>query len=177
MASCAVPAWYKSLGARPKPRRAARKNDAADDERIALEDKRAVLAGEIRAAAAERRKSEARLEAVAKITAGLWAHAGETVEHLRRVVAYRAKVIDRLTDEAIEASLTGDFTKSRKTMAHLDRVTDRQRVLGERVASDMESLRKAEFVRADHETRLEMTDKTRLLCAEMINRLGTWALP
>lgn len=61
-------------------------------------------------------------------------------------------------------------------MAHLDKVTDRQRVLGQRVASDLESLRKGAFVRAEHEMRLEAADKTALMCAESLNWLGSWAV-
>jgi hypothetical protein len=174
--ACAAPAWYKSLSAR-RPRRAALKNAAADDQMIALVDKRTILVAEYEDAVAYRARTVAQLGRLAAMTAALHDHAAEAVVQCYSVAAYRAKVISRLTDEAIEASLSGDFTKSRNTMRHLDKVTDRQRVLGERVASDVESLRKAAFVTADHESRIDAADRTKLLCAESLNWLGTWALP
>ena len=173
--ACVAPAWYKSLAAR-RPRRTALKNDAADDEIVALADKRAVLEGEYADAVAYRARTVAQLGTLETLTAALHEHAAEAVVQCYSVAAYRAKLIERLTDEAIEASLSGDFTKSRKTMRHLDKVTDRQRVLGERVASDVESLRKAAFVQAEHESRLGVADRTKLLCAELLNQLGTWTI-
>lgn len=138
--------------------------------------KRTVLLEEYWEAVAFRIDTEAKLVTLETVTAELWAHAAESAMQCLRVEAYRTKLIDRLTDESIEASLTGDFTKPRKTMRHLDKVTDRRRILGERVASDMESLRKAAFVRAEHESRLDVADKTKLFCAESLNLLGTWSI-
>lgn len=170
-----APPWYASLRAR-RPRRTAIKNRGADDELIALAGERAVLVGEYAEAVACRARTETKLVILERVTAELEAHAADAGMQCLRVTAYRAKLIARLTDESIAASLSGDFTTSRRTMAHLDKVTDRQLVLGERVASGMESLRKAAFVRADHESQLEVADKTKLRCAETLNRLGTWAL-
>ena len=174
--ACAAPAWYKSLSAR-RPRRAALKNAAADDQLIALVDKRTILVAEYEDAAACRLRAKAKLQTLADMTAVLRAHAAEATMQCLSVTVYRAKVISRLTEEVIEASLSGDFTKSRNTMRHLDKVTDRQRALGERVASDVESLRKAAFVTAEQESRIDAADNTKLLCAESLNWLGTWALP
>lgn len=178
--ACAAPVWYKSLGARRRLTRAARDGAAAaaaEDEVVMLVDKRRILVGEYREAAAFRALTEDKLKILARVTAELSAHALEANEQCFRVTAYRAGLIDRLTAESIAASLSGDFTRARKTMAHLDKVTDRQRVLGDRVASDMESLRKAAFVRAEHESRLEVADLTKLMCVESLNWLGTWSIP
>ena len=170
--ACVAPAWYKSLGARRRPRAAAA---AIADDLIVLADKRQILVGEYREALAYRARTVAKLKILARVTDEVWAHALQANEQCFAVTAYREKLIARLTDEAIVASLSGDFTKSRQTMAHLDKVTDRQRVLGQRVASDLESLRKGAFVRGEHEMRLEVADKTALMCAESLNWLGSWA--
>jgi hypothetical protein len=67
-------------------------------------------------------------------------------------------------EEAVAASLTGDFTQSRRTMAHLDRVSDRLRTLDGRVAEDMASLGKANFVLLERALKLDELDRELAAC-------------
>lgn len=157
-----APPWYTSLQRRQRcaPWRRVRADCTNDDEEVlALADKRRILEAEISGTQAAQARVREKLAIVAGMVEELTRHMHESAVQAHRVTAYREKLIDRLSEEAIAASLSGDFTQSRRTMRHLDKVTDRLRVLDERVTSDMTAIGKAQFVTLERENKLEELDR------------------
>jgi hypothetical protein len=157
-----APPWYTSLQRRQRcaPWRRVRADRSNDDEEVlALADKRRILEAEISGTQKAQVRVREKLTIVAGMVEELTRHMHESAVQAHRVTAYREKLINRLSDEAIAASLSGDFTQSRRTMRHLDKVTDRLRVLDERVTSDMAAICKAQFVTLERENKLEELDR------------------
>ena len=156
-----APHWYTSLQRRQRcaPWRRVRADCTDDEEVLALADKRRILEAEISGTQAAQVRVREKLAIVAGMVEELTRHMHESAVQAHRVTAYREKLIDRLSEEAIAASLSGDFTQSRRTMRHLDKVTDRLRVLDERVTSDMTAIGKAQFVTLERENKLEELDR------------------
>jgi uncharacterized membrane protein len=158
---CSVaPPWYVSLRGRPPPRPRAGPRAGCQDH----DSERRELEAQIAAAVAAKARVTAKIAVVEGMVTTLTAHMHEAALQHRRVAAYHARVMDRLTEEAVAASLTGDFTQSRRTMAHLDRVSDRLRTLDGRVAEDMASLGKANFVLLERALKLDELDRELAAC-------------
>jgi hypothetical protein len=174
--SCVAPDWYRSL-ARRRPRVVVRKEtDAQIQEKTALLEAKNSLCTEIRNAkeyVEETGHSIAELNNT--IIPTLEKEQTKLVETIVTVAAFRERTVETLTNHAIQASLTGDFTKSRSTMRVLDKVSDRLRDLWQRANRVVDATAAAHRKRDEFRYRIGLAHLKIEDCTAQIARLGTWA--
>lgn len=177
MSSCVAPDWYRRLGRRrPRVVVARQESGAQIAEKTALLQAKAELLTEIINAKEYIEKTgDSITELDDTIIPALGEEQTKLLEIIVTVAAFRERTVETLTRHAIQASLTGDFTKSRSTMRVLDKVSDRVRDLQLRmtrvVAATAAALRKREEFRY----RIGLAHWKIENCTDQICWLGVWA--
>ena len=175
--SCVAPDWYRRLGRRrPRVVVVRQESGAQINDKIALLEAKAELLVEIGNAkeyTEETGRSIAELDDT--IIPALGREHTKLAETMLTVAAFRERTLETLTRHAIQASLTGDFTKSRSTMRVLDKVSDRLRDLSKRMTRVVEAATAAHRKREEFRYRIWLAHVKIEDCAGQISRLGTWA--
>ena len=173
--SCVAPDWYRSL-ARRRVVVVRQETDAQIQEKAALLEAKDSLCAEIRNAKEyieETGRSIAELNNT--IIPALGEQQTKLVGTIVTVAAFRERTVDTLTNHAIQASLTGDFTKSRATMRVLDKVSDRLRELWQQANRVVDATAAAHRKRDEFRYRIGLAHLKIEDCTAQIARLGTWA--
>ena len=174
--SCVAPDWYRSLARRRRVIVVRKETDAQIQEKKALLEAKDSLCAEIRNAKEYIEETE---RSIAELNNTIIPAMGEEqtklVGTIVTVAAFRERTVDTLTKHAIQASLTGDFTKSRSTMRVLDKVSDRLRELWQQANRVVDATAAAHRKRDEFRYRIGLAHLKIEDCAGQISHLGTWA--
>lgn len=173
--SCVAPDWYRRL-ARRRPRVVVRQEtDAQIQEKAALLEAQADLLTEISNSKEYTEEAKNAISELETIISTLGTHQTKLAETIATVAAFRERTVEMLTQHAIQASLTGDFTKSRSTMRVLDKVSDRLRDLWQQMNRAVVATADAHRKRDEFQYRIGLAHTKIEDCTGQISRLGTWA--
>lgn len=176
MALCVAPPYFRGA---PKPRRkvVVEETDLHKAEKLSLLEARMKLTADIDHCNKDIAESTQEIQNISEdVIPPLEKEQARMLETIVTVAAFKERTVERLTQQAIEASLTGDFRRSRATMRTLDMVTDRLRQLWENVDRIRNGLVKAHKERDElAQFRIPLLHLKIADTAAQVARLGTWA--